>query len=192
MRLTDIAHSYLSAHLQPGDHAIDATAGNGHDTTHIAALVGSKGQVIAIDIQEAAIHATRTRLSTHNCLHQVQLLTGEHSNILQSLCATHARTIHSIIFNLGYLPGSDKHIQTNPETTLAALAASQQLLAPKGLLLVTAYRGHEGGQTEAEQVARWMQTNQDNGWSVKNHVPEVKGSNIPPILWVAHKVNVEI
>ncbi len=187
MRLTDIAHNYLSAQLQSGDHAIDATAGNGHDTVHMASLVGREGLVIAIDIQEAAIRATRSRLKAYGCLDQVQLLTGEHSRILQSLCPTHAQTIHSITFNLGYLPGSDKRIQTDPETTLSALDASQQLLKPKGLLLVTAYRGHEGGQNEAEQVAQWMQTIRAKGWSVKAHDPEIKGNKTPPILWVAQR-----
>ena len=185
MRLTELAHNYLSAHLQPGDSVIDATAGNGHDTAHLASLVGPEGHVIAIDIQESAINATRERLKTRECLKQVQPLIGEHSEILQSLCSTHAQTISAITFNLGYLPGSDKRIQTTPETTLRALHASQQLLKPKGLLLVTAYRGHEGGQTEADFVAKWMQSIQDNGWSVKNHEPTVKGNSIPPILWAA-------
>jgi predicted methyltransferase len=189
MRLTEIAHNYLSAHLQPGDYAIDATAGNGHDTAHLASLVGPEGHVIAIDIQESAINATCERLKTQGCLKQVQPLTGEHSKILQALCSTHAQTISAITFNLGYLPGSDKRIQTTPETTLRALDASRQLLQPKGLLLVTAYRGHEGGQTEADFVAKWMHGIQDNGWSIKTHEPIVTGNNIPPILWAASRLS---
>ena len=184
MRLTERVHHYLNAQLKPGDHAIDATAGNGHDTAHMASLVGPKGQVIAIDIQKSAIDATRKRLNTQSCLAQVQLLCGEHSAILQSLCPKHARTICAITFNLGYLPGSDKHIRTTPETTLRALDASRQLLKPEGLLLVTAYRGHEGGQAEADTVARWMKTLQTEGCPVESHTPATRGTRKPPILWI--------
>lgn len=185
MRLTEQVHHHLTAQLKPGDFAIDATAGNGHDTLHIASLVGPTGRVIAIDIQQAAIDATRERLSAHRCLEQTQLLTGEHSEILQSLCAENTRTLRAITFNLGYLPGSDKQIQTTPETTLSALDASRQLLKPNGLLLVTAYRGHPGGLTEADAVAEWMQTLRTNGWHVKSHAPETQGNRTPPILWIA-------
>jgi hypothetical protein len=93
----------------------------------------------------------------------------------------------AITFNLGYLPGSDKTIQTEPKSTLGALRAASDLLKSDGLLLVVAYRGHDGGQTEATQVADWMQTIQERGWTVKSHEPIVTGRRVPPILWVARK-----
>jgi predicted methyltransferase len=37
--------------LQPGDTAVDATAGNGHDTLALAELVGPQGVVWALDLQ---------------------------------------------------------------------------------------------------------------------------------------------
>ena len=187
MRLTEIAHSYLRAQLREGDQAIDATAGNGHDTLLMASLVGTRGRVLAIDIQKEAIAATQQCLQTNGHIEQVRLLTGEHSEILASLYPTYSQSISAVTFNLGYLPGSDKRIRTMPGTTLKALDAARQLLQPEGLLLVTAYRGHEGGQTEADQVAEWMQGIQKNGWMVKNHEPAIKGDKIPPILWVAQQ-----
>ncbi len=188
MRLTDLAHDYLSAQLKPGDRALDATAGNGHDTTYMAKLVGSTGHVIAIDIQAAAIAATRARLEAANCVAQAELLIADHAQALHSLCEHYAQTVSAITFNLGYLPGSDKSIQTEPESTLAALRAASELLKPNGLLLVTAYRGHDGGQTEAGIVANWMQKIESRGWSVDSHEPVVTGDRIPPILWVARKI----
>ena len=186
MRLIERVHQYLNQHLRPGDHAIDATAGNGHDTAHMASLVGAEGRIIAIDIQKEAITTTRKRLEAQNHLDRVQLLTGEHSKILQSLCPTHARTISAIVFNLGYLPGSDKSIQTTSKTTLRALDASRKLLKPNGLLLVTAYRGHTGGQTEADAVAQWMQSMESN-WSIDIYDLKVKGDNTPPILYAVRQ-----
>ena len=187
MQLTDLVHDHLSQQLKPGDQALDATAGNGYDSTVMATLVGPAGHIIAIDIQASAIDATRTRLKAAGCLAQAELMVADHAQALASLCSTYAQTISAITFNLGYLPGSDKSIQTEPESTLGALRAAGELLKSDGLLLVIAYRGHDGGQTEATQVAHWMQTVEERGWTVESHEPIVTGSRVPPILWVARK-----
>ena len=188
MQLTDIVHDYLSAHLKPGDHALDATAGNGYDSAVMATLVGTEGHVIAIDIQASAIDATRARLEAAGCVAQTELLVADHAQALCALCTNYAQTMSAATFNLGYLPGSDKSIQTEPESTLAALRVASELLKTNGLLLVTAYRGHDGGQAEANQVANWMQAVQERGWTVESHEPIVTSNRVPPILWVARKI----
>ena len=190
MRLTELAHDYLAQQLKPGDRAIDATAGNGHDSAYMAQLVGPEGHVLAIDIQPAAINATRARLEADGCLAQSELRVADHAHALQALSRKQANSLSVITFNLGYLPGSDKRIQTEPASTLDALHASSQLLQSGGLLLVTAYRGHPGGLSEADSVAEWMQQIQSRGWSVDSHEPVVSGTRIPPILWVARKTPV--
>jgi ubiquinone/menaquinone biosynthesis C-methylase UbiE len=187
MRLTELAHDYLSTQLSLGDHALDATTGNGYDSAYMAKLVGPEGHVIAIDIQQAAIAATRTRLKGTGCLAQTELIVADHAQALQTLRSQHAQTINAITFNLGYLPGSDKHIQTEPDSTLRALRSASELLKQNGLLLVTAYRGHDGGQREADVVAEWMQHMGSRGWSIKSHEPVITSGRIPPILWVARK-----
>lgn len=48
----------LAEVLQPGDIAVDATMGNGHDTLFMAECVGKTGLVYAFDIQAQAIEAT--------------------------------------------------------------------------------------------------------------------------------------
>ena len=187
MRLTELAHQQLDAHVQPGDTVIDATAGNGYDSTKLAELVGPKGSVIAIDLQQAAIDATRARLQNAGLLCQCKLHCGDHATVLQAVSKSRAAQISAITFNLGYLPGSDKRIQTSFQSTLPALEASATLLKQNGLLLVTAYRGHDGGQTEAEAVAQWMHALRDYDWQVESHEPVVTGTRVPPVLWLARK-----
>ena len=92
MRLTELVHNYLNAQLKPGDHTLDATSGNGHDTLHMAKLVTSTGNVTSVDIQETAIAATRILLEANNCLKQVELLLDDHSRALQSLCPDKSQT----------------------------------------------------------------------------------------------------
>ena len=41
------SHQLLKEVLQPGDLAVDATMGNGHDTLFLAQLVGRTGHVYA-------------------------------------------------------------------------------------------------------------------------------------------------
>ena len=65
-RPTALAHQFVREILREGDLAIDATAGNGHDTLVLAARVGESGRVLAIDIQPAAIESARTQLA-QNC-----------------------------------------------------------------------------------------------------------------------------
>ena len=185
MRLTELVHEALKNHLQGGDFAIDATAGNGHDTYHLAECVGEAGKVIAIDIQVEAIESTRGLLSMTALANRVNLLVGDHSVILDKLFEEYKDSIASIVFNLGYLPGSDKCVKTRAKNTSRALDASTKLLRPSGLLCVTAYRAHHGGEEEAKSVEGWMAGRAADGWHVMRNEPT--SNNLPPILWLASK-----
>jgi hypothetical protein len=112
-------------------------------------------------------------------------VTEDHAITLRKLMVDDHEKVAAITFNLGYLPGSDKSIQTRAESTEEALAASIQLLTPGGYLCVTAYRGHSGGAVEAETVEAFMRKSQKEGHAVDCHQPE--SSNSPPVLWVLRK-----
>ena len=184
MRLTEKVHRILKNHLKEGDRAIDATAGNGYDTSFLAEQVGALGKVIAIDIQDCAIRSTQEKLESAGLVGRVRLMTDDHATALGKFIEANRGKIAAITFNLGYLPGSDKSIQTHAESTEEALAASIQLLAPGGYLCVTAYRGHSGGTSEAETVETFMRT-QSEGHAVDCYEPG--SSSSPPILWVLKK-----
>lgn len=149
--LTDIvpfAHALLQRALQPGDCAIDATAGNGHDTLLLAQWVGASGQVVAFDVQAQAIAATRERLQAHGLAERVRLVHAGHETVLQ-----HVRgPVQAAVFNLGYLPRSDKRVTTRAASTLAALDGILQLLQPHGLMVLVVYHGHAGGKDERSAV----------------------------------------
>ena len=184
MRLTAQVHNYLENQLHPGDLVIDATAGNGHDCLKIAQLIAPNGRLIAIDRQPQAIENSLNRLKSNNLEKLCQFIEGNHADALSAMVELYAGQVTSIVFNLGYLPGSDKLIRTTPTDTLAALNAAKTLLKPKGLLLVTAYRGHEGGLAEAEAVAHWM--NEFSG-TILCHEPDFSPNGTPPILWMARQ-----
>ncbi|MDQ8194430.1 class I SAM-dependent methyltransferase [Coraliomargarita sp. SDUM461004] len=185
MRLTEKVHQILAEQLQPGDLVIDATAGNGHDTQFLAEQTGTAGHVIAIDIQASAIESTRQRLISQGLEQHVTLYTSDHAAQLEALRPSQGERVTAVVFNLGYLPGSDKAVQTQSNNTRKALEASLHLLRPAGLLCVTAYRGHPGGAEESQAVETWMRLQENSGHLLECYEPQA--NNTPPILWVLHK-----
>ncbi len=149
------AHAMQARAVPAGGVAIDATVGNGHDTLFLAQMVGPEGTVYGFDVQAAALQQTRERLSEAQVAVQVVLAQAGHEVMNQHIPAHHHGQAHGIMFNLGYLPGSDKQIITRPQTTLPALNVALELLAPQGLLSVVVYPGHEGGAEESQAVYQW-------------------------------------
>jgi len=146
-----LAHYLLSRRVGPGDRVVDATCGNGNDTLLLARLVGEEGRVWAFDIQEEALRATARLLDEAGCRQQVELCAMGHERLAELV----AEPLRAVVFNLGYLPGGDKGCVTRPETTVAALEAASQLIAPGGCLLVALYPGHPGGAEECAAVEEW-------------------------------------
>jgi predicted methyltransferase len=154
--LTALAQQRLAAVICAGDLAVDATVGNGHDTLFLARQVGPDGHVWGFDVQQQALAATARQLLEHRLTDRVTLVHGGHELLSETLPASARGQLAAVMFNLGYLPGSDKRVTTLPRTTLAALAAARDQLRSGGLLSVLAYRGHAGGQQEAQAVAGWL------------------------------------
>ena len=155
MRVTERAHQSVRAVVRPGDHVVDATAGNGHDTLLLARLVGPDGRVIAFDVQEEAIAVTRCRLAANGIEEgRVSFVNGSHTMLRHYV----DRPVAVVMFNLGYLPGSDHAHTTTRDETLIALAEGWETLRESGILSVVCYRGHPGGAEEAAGVLEYVLT----------------------------------
>ena len=146
-----LSHLLLRRFIQPGNRVADATCGNGKDTLLLAHLVGEAGHVWAFDIQQEALDRTAQRLAEQNLQQRVSLLYAGHERMLELV----EPPLHGVVFNLGWLPGAPREVATCTATTLTALEAALQLLAPAGLVLITCYPGHAGGDQEAAAVQEW-------------------------------------
>ena len=177
-RLTDRAHDAVRAALRPGDLAVDATAGNGHDTVFLATAVGPAGRVIAFDTQPAAIAATRRRLETAGLDATVELIEACHSTLAEVLPT--GAIVRAAMFNLGYLPGSDKAATTSAATTLPALATCLECVGPGGIVSLMAYRGHPGGEEEAASIAARLDGLDAARFSIERYAAPGTG----PVLWL--------
>src|SRR5699024_9693561 len=116
-RILTFAHYLLKEKINLGDHVIDATMGNGHDTVFLASLVGPTGHVYAFDIQDKALQNTIQRLATSPYQQQVSLYKQDHNQMHTYI----KQTVSCIIFNLGYLPGQSKRITTQADNTIQAI-----------------------------------------------------------------------
>lgn len=181
-----MSHRILQWILQPGDWAIDATAGNGHDTLFLAQQVGPTGRVLALDIQEAAITATQERLEAQDHAQSVTLHQGDHGKILSNLDEEWRTRLKAVVFNLGYLPGGDKSCTTQADSTLKALTGAARHLAPGGVIVVVCYVGHPGGGDEAQAVQDWSSGLDQTTFTV-GHYTLINQKNQPPFLLVIER-----
>lgn len=150
-----IAHLLWREHLKPGMTAVDATAGNGHDTLFLMGLVLGEdaGWVHAFDIQEAALTNTFELLKNEPFADRVTLHHASHERFPDSL-----REVDLIVYNLGYLPGGDKSITTMAESTLNSCKNALEILKTGGLLSLTLYPGHAEGCIEKNKLLSWLET----------------------------------
>lgn len=155
--ILSFAQELAAQRILPGDVCIDATAGNGVDTLFLAKAAGSGGMVHAFDIQETALQNTLERLSRELSMRYtgIQLHLASHDRMPELVPAEQHGQVAAIMFNLGYLPGSDHTVITRPDTTLPALQAALALLRSGGVLTIAIYPGHEGGREEAAAVEAW-------------------------------------
>lgn len=167
----DLAHAYWNRLVQHGDIVVDATCGNGHDTLLLAelALAKDKGMVYGLDIQHAAITKTSQLIENHlpsQYLSRVKLLGQCHSTFPSEI---EKESVKLIVYNLGYLPGSDKSITTMLTTTLQSLSSALDLLCSGGCISLTAYPGHTEGAHEEQALLRLLEGLDKQLWSCCHH-----------------------
>lgn len=155
--LLGYARDLLSSVLQPGDVAVDGTVGNGIDTLFLAEQVGADGRVFGFDIQEQALLNARQRLSEGGVSERVELVLESHAKMRECLPEEWHGKVKAVTFNLGYLPGGDESVVTQESSTVAALQAGLELMAPGGVMTVMVYVGHPEGKDEASAVMQWAE-----------------------------------
>ena len=150
-RLTEQAQTLVRDIVKPGETAIDATAGNGHDTCFLAETVGHAGRVFAFDVQSAALQRTTARLADIGYAN-VTLLERSHEDMSDAIPSTGQGSVAAVMFNLGYLPGGDHAVTTSTESSLTAINTALSLVRCGGIITVLVYPGHAGGDDEAGSV----------------------------------------
>ena len=145
---------YLAAHLPHPKLCIDATCGNGGDTTFLCGLTAPAGRVLAFDVQPEAIRSTRTRLEQANVpAERYSLICGSHADLLQYV---QPGTADAVMFNFGWLPGADHAVFSTAQSSIPALQAALQAVRPGGIVSAILYSGAVIGSDEKQAVLRFL------------------------------------
>lgn len=193
LKQLEMAHWMLKDIIKTNDVVVDATMGNGYDTQFLAELGAN---VYAFDVQEEALNATEKRLDDAGIKNQIfeknlsNLLTEPSVNLILSghekLSEYVKEPIKAAIFNLGYLPKTDKSVVTKADTTLTALDALTNQLVVGGRIAIMIYYGHEGGMEEKDAVIKWTSNLPQKDWEVTSYAP-LNQIHTPPILVLIEK-----
>jgi predicted methyltransferase len=185
-QILPFAKSLLEKTVKIGDVVVDATLGNGHDTLFLANLVGETGRVYGFDVQQQAVLASEARIRSHGLSKRVTLFHQGHENLFQCIPQEEHGKITGAIFNLGYLPGSDKNIITKPNTTMAAVEQLLKIMAPAGIIVLVIYHGHPGGEIERDQLLRYCEQLDQNVAHVLQY-QFINQKNSPPFIVAIEK-----
>lgn len=183
--IINYAHYLLEECVQSGESLIDATCGNGNDTLFLSRIAGKDGHVYAFDIQEQAIENTRLALASEG-RKNVSLIHDSHENIKDYLPSDPDFEIAGAIFNLGYLPRSDKSVITKGTSTVAAVEAILSKLKKNGIIVLVVYHGHEGGKEEKQSVLKHLLHLDQKEFSVLRY-GFINQKNDPPFILAVQK-----
>lgn len=178
----ELAKSIIEESCKPEDIVIDMTMGNGRDTVFLSFLAR---HVYAFDIQEDAHQKAKVLLESLH-IHNVTCIMDGHENVdLYAL-----PEVGIIIFNLGYLPGSNKSVYTKKDTTIAAIQKGLKLLRDEGIMLLVLYPGFKGGYEESLYVENYVSSLSQKLFNVAKY-SAVNQENFPPYLLAIQKRKVK-
>lgn len=152
-RINDFHHRLLTLFIREGDPVVDCTVGNGYDALFLAGRTGKGGFLFGFDVQQEAIEATETRLRGGGIApERYMLIRDSHERIGEYVPGG----VGAVVYNLGYMPGGDRAVATDSETTVASVVNALKLIRPGGVVSITLYYGHEGGREEAEGLLEYV------------------------------------
>lgn len=177
-RITELAHLMVGLIISKGDFAVDATAGNGHDTVFLAEKVGPEGHVYSFDVQQGALDNTLQRLKQKNLEGQVTLFQKGHEYLNQHVPGR----VTVIMYNLGYLPGGDRRITTKYDTTIESIKQALDLLQPGGVISIVLYPGHREGAEEKDKIIPFCKQLDSDHYAVINSRLLNRGEGPPELV----------
>lgn len=141
-KITDTAKKLLFENVKVKNISVDFTLGRGNDTLFLSE---NFNYVYSFDLQKECIDDFKLKN-----IKNVKLILDSHENVDKYL-----KEFDCGMYNLGYLPASDKKITTNVESTLISLRKSVDILNVGGFISLVLYVGHDQGKVESQEVLKF-------------------------------------
>lgn len=180
------AQYLLTPYLKNCRIAVDATVGNGKDSLFLAENTPNDALIYSFDIQSSAISKSQELINSRGLLSKVRLVEDSHDKINIYI----KQEVDIVMFNLGYLPGENHNITTQPNSTIIALEKALKLLRVGGIITVISYPGHDTGLCEYLRIKELLSSISPSIYAVNSWVA-VNQANKPPVLFVIEKVRSE-
>lgn len=166
-----LSHNFL------GKIAVDATVGKGKDTLKLLKAVGDEGFVYGFDLQKDALDAANKLLKDYK---NYKLFLESHENLDK------LEKFDLVIYNLGYLPGSDKKITTLKDSTITSLRKATENISDGGIIIVVSYLGHENSFEEREGLDEFLKNLDQKIFKVEKR-EFYNQKNNPPLVYLIEK-----
>ena len=178
MRVTDLVKIIIDR-KKDIKVAADMTVGAGNDSLYI--LENTKVErLYGFDIQKEAEEKAKK-------------LIGEDLRFIFNL-ASHDQIENYVkenldlaIYNLGYLPGGNKEITTQYQSTIKSLEKTLSLLNKEGIVILTIYPGHPAGKVESEELEKFLAKIDPKKYAVMKLSYQNRPKN-PPYIIVIQKI----
>nr|WP_312576267.1 class I SAM-dependent methyltransferase [Sedimentibacter sp.] len=182
-KIVDFVHMLIKESYEGKNdlNFVDATCGNGFDALFLCKIAGKDGHVIAFDIQEQAIERTKILLETNLDFKNYRIIKDSHEVVNQYL----TEKIDAALFNLGYLPFSDKEVTTKPDVTVNAIKNLLPYIKNDGRIYITSYISHDTGR-EINEINQFLNDLNKKEYNVI-HMRIINKDNFPPELFVIEK-----
>jgi|SRR5690625_3554260 len=155
--MVELTHTLIKDYLNKNINAVDMTLGNGNDTLYLAKHVN---HVYAFEIQKQGIENSIKLLNKNN-ISNYTIFNESHENVDKI-----NNKYEVAIFNLGYLPGSDKTITTTYSTTINTLSKLIENESTK-IIAIVVYRGHDNSK-ESDYLLDYINT-LDTKFKISKH-----------------------
>lgn len=172
--------------MQNAKVVVDATCGNGHDLLYLAEHADDGCHLYGIDIQDQAIYKSRSLLESKELTKNITLTFIHRSHDIALEEEFVDNSIDLMIFNLGYLPGSNHEVITKPHHTIEAIKTGLRKLSKSGVITIVAYPGTKEGMEEMQILTSYLSYLEQKLYNVCHWHPLNQIKN-PPELYILQK-----
>ena len=180
--VVEIANVFIKEGIKEGDTCLDLTMGNGNDTCLLAKLVGENGKVFSFDVQDLAIKNTKKLLKEKD-IKNVTLIQDTHSNVRKYV----NENIKAAVYNLGFLPKSDKEVVTNADEVLSSLGDVLDMLEVGGFVTICSYLAHDGGKEEYTAIKMFLSDLDKSKYDIIHIAHFLRKSTSPKLIIIEKK-----
>lgn len=153
---------------------LDMTCGKGFDSKFILENLKPK-KLYAFDVQEMSRDKSKETLGVFP--DNFTFILDNHKNLDKYV----KEEIDLAIFNLGYLPSSDKTITTNYRDVIEALEKILENSSKTSMIIITFYPGHPEGKKESIYVEDYLRELPQKDYSIMKY-DFINQKNDPPYV----------